>query len=61
MEGERERRWLIEYRSWGKKKGNVVWVGRDRLLINGELWCPDEDPHPYSFRPKSVWPRVSHA
>ena len=41
---EKERRWLIEQRSWEeKKKGSVVWVGRDRLWINGELWCWDED------------------
>ena len=26
-----------------KKKGSMVWVGRDRLWINGELWCWDED------------------
>ena len=34
---ERKRRWLIEQRSWEKKKGSVVWIGRDRLWINGEL------------------------
>ena len=35
---------MIEQRAWEEKeKGSLVWVGRDRVWINWELWFWDEN------------------